>query len=130
MENRSPSSKPRVCANPHCRRRGIRARGRCQACYVFLRRHGRDATPAEMRSQRRKAEKRCRNCNERPRYARNRCQRCYQYWMRTGRERPSKGQKAGDGLCLICGRRPPYRFGRCRSCYAYLSVHRKDRPGG
>lgn len=120
-----PSSQP-VCANPHCQRWDIRARGRCQACYVFLRRHGRDATPADMRKSRRHGKRRCHNCDEALEFARGRCQRCYQYWLRTGRERPCKGQ---TGQCLNCGKRRIYRLGRCRSCYGYLRVHHKDRPG-
>lgn len=127
MEKRSSSSKPRVCANPHCQRKNIRAYSRCQPCYRYFRRHGRDITSAEMSPLRRRSEERCRNCNKRPRYARNRCRRCYQFWLRTGRERPSEGQKGKDGLCRNCGLRPPYRSGRCRSCYAYLRMHRKDR---
>ena len=126
MKHRSPAPQARVCGNPHCSRRKIYARGRCQACYVFLHRHGRDATPADMRS-RRQAPERCQNCRERTVYARSRCKRCYQFRLRTGRERPSTGQKSTDGLCRNCGRRPPYRLGRCRGCYGYLSLHRKDR---
>lgn len=118
----SPLSPP-VCANPHCRSQDIRARGRCQACYVFLRRHGRDATPDDMREYRRHAKRRCRNCGEALVFARGRCQRCYQFWLRTGLERSHKGQ------CRNCGKRRTYRRGRCRSCYAYLQVHHKDRTG-
>jgi len=129
MKDRSPSPKPRVCANPHCQRHLIHARGRCQACYVYLRRHGRDATPPEM-GRRGGGREKCHNCRDGLVYARNRCQRCYQYWRRNGSERPSTGQKSRDGLCVNCGRRPPYRFGRCRSCYAYLNLHHKDRPEG
>ena len=121
----SPQS--RGCANAHCQRRDIRARGRCQACYVFVRRHGRDATPDEMRSLRRRQEQSCQNCGERPIRVRGRCQRCYQFFMRTGRERPAAHALLHDGMCVVCGRRPPYRQGRCRSCYGYRSLHRKDR---
>lgn len=130
MKDRTSSSKQPRCANPHCRRREIRARGRCQACYVFLRRHGRDATPSEMRPQRRRvSKKRCMTCRQRPVYARKRCRRCYQYWMRTGRERLVEGQKGRGGLCLNCGKRPVYQLGRCRSCHAYLRMYGKDRAG-
>ena len=127
MERESSSPAKPICANPHCERRDIRALGRCQACYVYLKRHGRDATPAEMHA--RGSERLCQNCRERPARARGRCQRCYQYWLRTGTERPSAGQRRSDGMCLNCGQQPAYRFGRCRSCYGYLSLYHKDRPG-
>lgn len=126
MKNRSPSRGRAVCANPHCRRRAIHARGRCQACFSFLKRHGRDITRGEMRA-RRAVRGQCKNCHGRPLYARGRCKRCYQYQRRTGRERVTAGQKSEDGLCRNCGQRPPYRLGRCRSCYAYLSLHHQDR---
>lgn len=128
MEKQSSSPGERICANPHCQRRDIRARGRCQACYVFLRRNGRDAKPQEMNA-RHRVEKPCHNCKERPIRARGRCQRCYEFWIRTGRERPSANQVRADGTCANCRRRQPYRLGRCRSCYAYLKLHGKDNPG-
>ncbi len=123
MENRSPLAQ--ACANPHCTRHKIHAANRCQACYSFLRRHGRDATPADM-VMRKKEEGNCCNCGAVLVYARARCKRCYQYRLRTGRERLVE-RTVGKGLCLNCGERPRYRRGRCRSCFGYLRLHRRDR---
>lgn len=128
MEKQPSSPAERICANPHCQRQDIRTRGRCQACYAFLYRHGRDIRPEEM-GDRYRTDEPCQNCKERPIRARDRCHRCYKYWMRTGRERPSANQARANGLCANCGRRPPYRQGRCRSCYAYLQQHQEDKPG-
>lgn len=116
---------PARCANPACDRRDIRALGRCAACYAFFRRHGRDATPEEMR-RRLRPRALCRNCGRRPMRARGRCMTCYQYKRRTGRERPVHAQD--DGLCRVCEERPIYREGRCRTCYAYLQSRGHDRP--
>lgn len=128
MRDKDTESAGRRCANPACRRRDIRARGRCQACYVFLRRHGRDVRREEMRPARRQ-EVPCDNCRRRPVRAQGRCRTCYQYWRRTGRERPVTPliEAQEDGLCGVCGQRRVYRQHRCRSCYAYLQKHGKDR---
>lgn len=128
MEKQPSSLAERICANPHCRRRDIAARGRCPACYAFLYRNGRDAEPEEM-GNRYRVEKPCQNCKERPIRARGRCYRCYRYWWRTGRERPLAHRIGPKSLCANCSRRPPYRKGRCRSCYAYLKLHQQDKPG-
>lgn len=122
MKDRSSTETRKVCANPACERQDIRARGRCQACYVFLRRHGRDVQPEEMRS--RRPERPCGHCGQRPIRARGRCRICYQYWLRTGRERPLHRR---DGLCAICGERRVFRQDRCRTCYAYRRQYGKDR---
>ncbi|MFW5942074.1 MAG: hypothetical protein ACOC9X_02610 [bacterium] len=113
------------CANPACDRRDIRARGRCPACYAFYRRHGRDATRAEMR-RRDRPQTLCKVCGRAYAQARGRCMTCYHYWWRTGRDRPMDGA-GGEGLCAVCGERPVYRQDRCRSCYAYLQSRGHDR---
>lgn len=129
MKHRSSATQARSCGNPHCGRRTVYARGRCQACYVFLCRNDRDPAPAEMRTRWQRL-KRCQNCDRGQVYARRRCKRCYQFWWRTGRERPAEGQKRNVPLCLNCGQRPPYRLGRCRGCFGYLTLHGKDREQG
>lgn len=129
MKDKGRKETAGTCANPACDRRDIRARGRCQACYVFLRRHGRDVRREEMRSFRRR-EVACHNCRRRPARAYGRCHTCYQYWRRTGRERPitTTVRRREDGLCGVCGDRRVYRQDRCRSCYAYRQQHGRDRP--
>lgn len=127
MEKQPSSPAERICANPHCLRRDIRARGRCQACYAFLCRNDRDITAEEM-GDRYRVEQPCQNCKTQPIRSRGRCSRCYSYWMRTGRDRPAASQASANGLCVNCSRRPPYRKGRCRSCYAYLQQHQEDNP--
>lgn len=111
-----------ACANPACDRRDIRALGRCQACYVFLRRHGRDAQASEMR--RRRREQPCCICGEKPARSRGRCRTCYAYWLRTGRERYVGRDKK---LCRICQARPVYQEERCRSCYGFWRSRGRDR---
>lgn len=128
MERQPSSPATRICANPHCQRSDIRSRGRCQACYLFLYRNGRDARPEEMQNRSHLA-KICKNCKERPIRARGRCYRCYKYWWRTGLEHPAGNQAGASGLCANCGRRRAYRQDRCRSCFAYLQVRKEERPG-
>jgi hypothetical protein len=122
MHSEANRSGQQVCANPDCERQDIRALGRCQACYVFFRRHGRDARASEMR--RRRREQPCRICGEQPMRSRGRCRACYAYWLRTGRER--YGQQ-GKSLCRVCQQRPVYRERRCRSCYGFWRSRGRDR---
>jgi hypothetical protein len=121
-----PTRREQRCANPACLRRDRRAGGRCQACYDFFRRHGRDITAAEMR--RRRPEQLCRICHRRPVLARYRCRACYTFWRRTGRERLSAAERAHlrAGLCRTCGQRPPFRDDQCRTCYAQAQKRRRD----
>jgi hypothetical protein len=111
------------CANPACNRTYVIARGRCQACYVFYKKHGRDPRREEMVLARRwKRRRLCRNCGRRPVRTRGRCSACYNYLLRTGRERPARlyqpRPRRDPNLCSICQQRPVYRRGHCRSCHA------------
>ena len=75
------------CANPDCERTQLVARGRCQGCYAFLRRHGRDICRREMRLRQRRKPATCRICRYRPARARGRCVACYFWWRRHGEDR-------------------------------------------
>jgi hypothetical protein len=59
------------------------ARGRCNTCYVYWRRHGVE------RPQGPRPRRPCQTCGQLvQQFHRGRCNACYQYWYRHGVERP------------------------------------------
>jgi hypothetical protein len=124
-----PAASPFTCANcgqprPHM------ARGRCNTCYVYFRRNGRDRPPEGCA--RRANAGPSKNCG-RPASSsyRGYCRACHMYWWKHGTDRPPQGfaYREHAGPCKNCGQPAPSdRRGYCRPYHRYQGRYGVERP--
>lgn len=94
----------------------INAKGRCDACYNYLKRTGVE-WPIGVKIKR---LRKCVNCKREIKInAKGRCSACYNCLMRNGIERPIKLIAKEDQFCVDCKEKPVYCMDRCKVCYDY-----------
>lgn len=135
MRNRTKKGQ---CAN--CPSKEVYCRGRCTACYVFLRNHGIERPWQELEPRRQNRQKKAKclnpNCTETV-TGHRRCKACKAYFFRNKIEKPLEEFRkvrynyrkiAKPPHCRVCRKPEISAKGRCRNCARYWRVHQKPRP--
>jgi hypothetical protein len=100
-------------------------RERCNACYLYQYRHGRERPLPPPRPGRRAPARPCRICGELVRYqVHGRCARCHAYWKDRQQERPRSirgGHARPLHPCPRCGALGrEWIGGHCPTCYRHI----------
>jgi hypothetical protein len=109
-----------TCAN--CgEAKSIKAKGLCNACYLYWYKHGKPR-PDTVRKSRNFLCTTCRNCGEQKTpCVRGLCRACYWYYRRHGKHRTkSTSPYRGTTACRNCGAEGHCANGLCSNCYNFL----------
>lgn len=114
------------CMN--CPAETVVAKGRCNACYLYHKRHGKDR-PGTLRKL--NTKRICTNCMQAKVRHKDLCVACHQYRLTTGKDRPRKLYQRRE-FCKVCGiprsQVDDLSKGRCPPCAAYWRRTGTSRP--